>query len=1585
MKNKKTLLGLLLIVVMLLSTALFVSCKKEENPDTGKGEIYYLYENGELNKSSFIQLKDGKWSDDDNENGTYVVSGTSITIYLEMMGEKEEYAKGTLKDGVLTLTIMGTEITYCKEGKTPSGTPSTPDEPEPGKQDEAVITAIKGAEINGTSIFMLVGKTTDSVSLSNKVTCSEGSVWKLYYDKLGQMEIPTKIAAGQSGELDDGDNTFYIVVTSGDSTKVNVYELKIHRQHEITVNYYDGENLLHAVKTVSGEEFGADYLPDIKGYTFNYWKISKYQKYSATVLYESISLYVDKTANKYIVSLNANGGNEIVDNDIEITFDKSFKLQVPTREGYTFSGWYVGNPYAGKNERLTNEKGESLSVWNIPEDTTVNAKWEAQENSVTLNVNDANAGTVSGSGEYKYDSEVWISAQTKNGYVWLGWYDVNNNLVSSDLTYKFKMGFAVTYTAKWSKVTVSKNISDAGTVTSSDDKYILGQEIGITAKSYPGYDWLGWYKDDVLLTKELEYNFKASDENVTYTAKWKIADELKNFEFESGASYCEITGIKDKTITELVIPDCVTGIGNNAFNDCGDLISVTVPNNVKWIGEGAFGNCRSLKEMRLPFVGRSGSAGGYESVFGYIFGYYTAESAWSGSTCQYWDDSASKYHKYYNYFIPETLKEVTITGSHDIPYHAFYNCNMLTSVTIGNGVKKIGEESFKNCGGISVTIPSSVQRIYYSAFEYSSCASVNYAGTIDQWAQIAFDTADANPLNRGGNLYINNELVTKANITTATSINSYAFYGCKSLTSVTIGESVTVINKEAFYGCNNLEEITLPFVGLRDGAEGFTGLFGYIFGYTKLNSVSTGHYFYDASSKVYYCYNNPESLKKVTVTGRIDVPDRAFYGCSSLTNITIGNSVTSIGSYALSGCSSLTSITIGNNVTSIGSYAFSGCSSLTSVNYSGTVDQWVQIKGLFAIMSSNTSKKLYINNELVTEVNITTATKINAYAFMRCESLTSVTIGNSVTEIGSSAFEACSNLKSVTMGNGLTSTGDYSFKGCQNLKSITIGNSVTEIGYEVFYNCSSLVDVVIPNSVTEIGSGAFYNCSSLVDVVIPDSVTSIGASAFFYCESLTNMTIPDGVTSIGENAFYNCSNMTSVTIGSGIQSIYSSAFRGCSELENINYTGTIDQWVQIYFSNSEANPVCYTKKLYINNELITEVNVFAATKVNDFALYNCESLKSVTIGGDVKRVGTYAFYNCKNLENVTIAGDVAGVGVYAFGGCDNLLEMTLPFAGKNATATGYESMFGYIFGYETRDTNSYTVSKATYQYKGTATSGKDVYYYYYIPEALRSVTITGPGNIFVGAFRNCGNLTEVTIGNAVKGIGDEAFRGCTGLRKITIPFVGNSIDGQGSTHFGCIFGAVRADGNKTWVPSALKEVIITGGSEIDSSAFSNCKNLESITLPGSVTHVNKDAFYNCTGLVRVNYVGEVDQWVQIAFSNYSSNPLYYVKKLYINNELVEDVNITSAKSIEQYAFYTVDSLRSVVIGKNVKRIEKYAFDDCVNLQNVYYMGTEEEWESIFIGSNNSCLETATRYYYSESKPVGSGNYWYYVDGEIVVW
>ena len=756
MKNKKTLLGLLLIVVMLLSTALFVSCKKGENPDTGKGEIYYLYENGELNKSNFIQLKDGKWSDDDNENGTYVVSGTSITIYVEMMGEKEEYAKGTLKDGVLTLTIMGTEITYCKEGKTPSVTPSTPDEPEPGKQDEAVITAIKGAEINGTSIFMLVDKTTDSVSLSNKVTCSEGSVWKLYYDKLGQMEIPTKIAAGQSGELDDGDNTFYIVVTSEDSTKVNVYELKIHRQHEITVNYYDGETLLDTEEVTSGNTFDARYIPKIAGYTFNYWKNSKNQKYSESVLYESISLYADKSANKYTVSLDVNGGDELSKSNAQVTYNGAFKFKVPTRPGYTFSGWYV-RYNQGKEEQLTNEKGESLSVWNIPEDVTVKAGWTANEYGVTLNVGDTNAGTVSGAGTYKYDGDVRITAQTKNGYVWLGWYDENNRLVSDKSSYNFTMGFDVTYTAKWSKLAITQNISGAGVVTSLNDKYVLGQELKITATSYLGYDFVGWYCNDALVADSCEYTFRTSANNETYTAKWKIKDELKNFKFSSNLKFCEIEGVYDKTITEVVIPDYVTSIGKYAFSDCSGFASITIPDSVTSIGYEAFYSCSGLESITLPFIGAE--LNGTENTrFGYIFG------------TNYYGESKE--------YIPKNLRTVVISNSSgvtSIGRSAFSGCSGLTSITIGNSVTSIGSSAFDGCSGLtSITIPDSVTSI--GEFAFYNCSGLTSITLPDS----------------------------------VTSIGSSAFWGCSGLTSVTIGNGVTSIGYGAFYGCTGLTSITIP-------------------------------------------------------------------------------------------------------------------------------------------------------------------------------------------------------------------------------------------------------------------------------------------------------------------------------------------------------------------------------------------------------------------------------------------------------------------------------------------------------------------------------------------------------------------------------------------------------------------------------------------------------------------------------------------------------------------------------------------------------------------------------------------------------
>ena len=179
-----------------------------------------------------------------------------------------------------------------------------------------------------------------------------------------------------------------------------------------------------------------------------------------------------------------------------------------------------------------------------------------------------------------------------------------------------------------------------------------------------------------------------------------------------------------------------------------------------------------------------------------------------------------------------------------------------------------------------------------------------------------------------------------------------------------------------------------------------------------------------------------------------------------------GRAVTEIGKNGFENAV-LKEITIPDSVTSIGDYAFYLCTNLTSVTIPDSV------------------------------------TSIGLSAFYWCDSLTSVTIGNSVTSIGEEAFYRCTNLTSVTIGNGVTIIGERMFSGCTSLTSIVIPDSVTSIGEWAFSGCTSLTSVVIPDSVTSIGKYVFNYCTGLTSVVIPNSVTSIGSSAFCDCKSLT--------------------------------------------------------------------------------------------------------------------------------------------------------------------------------------------------------------------------------------------------------------------------------------------------------------------------------------------------------------------------------------------------------------------------------------------------------------------------------------------------
>lgn len=404
------------------------------------------------------------------------------------------------------------------------------------------------------------------------------------------------------------------------------------------------------------------------------------------------------------------------------------------------------------------------------------------------------------------------------------------------------------------------------------------------------------------------------------------------------------------SLTSVTIGDGVISIGYNAFGACSNLTSITLPNSLTSIGNNAFYGCISLASVTF--------GNNLTNIEGYAF----CECHSLTSITLPNSVTSIGHDAFYNC---ENIENFILgNGVINIGDRAFSYCWRLTSINIPNSVKSIGEESFSGCSSLtSITIPNNVTNIGKNAFSYCSGLTSIVVGSNNTIydsrnnCNAIIETASNTLILGCDNTIIPNNV---------TGIGDFAFYEC-GFTSVIIPNSVTSIGREAFYYCSNLASITLPNSVTSIGCGAFDATAWY---YNQPNGLIY-------AGKVAYCYKGtmPANTNIVLEDGTLGIAGGAFSGCgSSLTSITIPNSVMNVGEKAFVGCSSLTSISIPNSVTSISEFAFLNCSGLTSISIPNSV------------------------------------TSIGGFAFLNCNNLTSVTVERSVpVSISYGTFSNCAN------------------------------------------------------------------------------------------------------------------------------------------------------------------------------------------------------------------------------------------------------------------------------------------------------------------------------------------------------------------------------------------------------------------------------------------------------------------------------------------------------------------------------------------------------------------------------------------------
>ncbi len=1094
------------------------------------------------------------------------------------------------------------------------------------------------------------------------------------------------------------------------------------------------------------------------------------------------------------------------------------------------------------------------------------------------------------------------------------------------------------------------------------------------------------------------------------------------------------------SLTSLIIPDSVENIGICAFVACTGLTSVTIPRSVKSIGESAFAECMRLSDIYYNGTEQQWNsiidddcgipdnctvhfaAAHTITITAVEHGTVTADksSAVQGETVTltiYPDDGY-------------VLNNITVTDENGAAVTVTDNTFVMPAgeVTVSaNFIGKCGVNAYweynAKTGKLTISGSGSITDFGYGQAPWyglrgqvTSVVISDHITHIGNYSFCDFYKLTYVVLPKGY------ALVPWGDKIRNTSIGNGAFRGCTSLKYVDIPDSVKTIDSSAFEGCSALSSITIPnsVVKISDGT---------FIGCTSLTTVNIP----DSVNRIEgSAFQGCTSLSSITIPNGVSrISLFTFKGCSSLTTVNIPDSVNSIEGYAFQGCTGLSSITIPESVTAIGTNAFNGCTKLKDIRFTGTKAQWDAVDKSSADIPEGCKVHFTDGCTITTiagehgtvtadksfaapgETVTLTVTPADGYA------VKSVTVnGTEATKVNDTTYTFvmpdCDAEVAVEFIGKCGDTAYWEFDEKRHKLTISGSGAITDfrIAQAPWYELRGRVtSIEIGVGITHIGNFSFGMFSNLASVKLPQSVTSIGKEAFSLCRSLENVTIPAKVNSLGERSFSGCSNLKSIVIPVSVKNIKSGTFNGCTSLSDIYYNGTKQQWASVV--ECDIPDKC---KVHFSEYAITTAASEHGTVTAD---------KSVAAPGDTVKLTIKPDY-CYEIKAVTVNGTGAtkvSDTTYTFKMPDDDAEVAVEFefvgydvlfsdrANKGGTITADKTKAkedDIVYLTVTPDDNCVLnfIKVRTGSIELDVSINEEGKYYFVMPanyvmidaafDAIRGscgsktgakwevfdtdddgkydkLVISGSGEMTkAGWGSHSENLNDIEIGNGITTIGDQAFQGCTQITSVIIPAGVTKIGGHAFD--GC---------------SSLTTVVIPDSvTKIQGYAFNGCTSLESITIPEGVTTIGQYAFNGCSSLGSITIPKGITKITPNAFSGCSSLETITIPEgvTRIDHEAfngcssLESITIPdSVTAIGHDAFNGCSSLESITIPESVTTIEQGAFTGCTKLKDIWFTGTQAQWNDVSNSAADIPAGCVVHYLVEEKEPTceETGNIEYY--------